>query len=368
MSQISPLIRVNVFHLRCLCVIISGFIPACAQTEAVVRKPLPSSVVSHKYQKLDADLIQEAINFNEKDPYQVGPGDALLVAVYGHPELALSTYTGNVGDNPRSSGMLIDNDGSIQFPLIGTVNVQGKTTAELRVFLQRELARYIEAPKVTVQVAFAGSIRYHLLGQFTSPGLKFADRPMRLMQALSLGGSVQLESASLRSAYVARGKRRLPVNFLRLLRHGDMSQNIVLRSGDVVMVPDSASDRVFVFGGVVGERVGGAVPFVNGRLDILQALAQAGFGFRERSQGVLSKTRVIRSEGDRGELFVVDVERILKGGAAPFFLVPGDVIFVPTTRITNWNLAIQQILPSLQVASALLNPFVQIQFLRDSNR
>jgi polysaccharide export outer membrane protein len=116
----------------------------------------------------------------------------------------------------------------------------------------------------------------------------------------------------------------------------------------------------------MGERGGlGSVPFVNGHLDILQALAQAGFGFRERAQGMLSETRVIRSEGDRGMLFVVDVERILDGEAASFHLMPGDIIFVPTTALTDWNNAMQQILPTLQSVSGLLSPFVQIKYLRD---
>ena len=84
----------------------------------------------------------------------------------------------------------------------------------------------------------------------------------------------------------------------------------------------------------------------------------------DRAQGMLDETRVIRSEGDRGELFVVDVERILEGEAANFHLEPGDVIFVPTTRLTDWNLAIQQLLPTLQGVSAVLNPFVQIKFLQ----
>ena len=269
------------------------------------------------------------------------------------------------GSSARGAGLVIDNDGTIQFPLIGTVQVANKTAAELREFLEKELATFVQSPKVTVQVLFTGSIRYHMLGQFTSPGLKYADRPMRLMEALSLAGSIDLDNASLRGAYVARKKRRLPVNFRRLLIEGDMGQNIPLRSGDVVFVPNRAADSVFVFGGVTGERSGGAVPFINGRLDILQALAQAGFGFRERAEGVLSDTRVIRSEGDRGELFIVDVERILEGEAATFYLAPGDVIFVPTAAVTDWNLALQQLLPSLQTVSALLNPFVQIQYLRD---
>lgn len=339
---------------------------ACGQPPPVVTKPLPSPVVSHRAEVLDEETRQAALAFDDTQAYKVGPGDSLLVAVYGHPELALSTYSGLQGVAPggRGTGLVIDNDGTIQFPLIGNVQVAGKTAAELSKYLEQELALYVKDPHVTVQVIFAGTIRYHLLGQFTSPGLKYSDRPMRLLEALSLGGSVQLDRASLRSAYVARGGTRLPVNFRRLLRDGDMQQNIALQPNDVIFVPDNVADRAFVFGGVVGDRVGGAVPFMNGQLDILQALAQAGFGFRERAQGVLDETRVIRSEGDRGELFIVDVERILEGEAANFHLQPGDVIFVPTTRLTDWNLAIQQMLPTLQGVSALLNPFVQIQFLQ----
>lgn len=347
-----------------LALVPSAWLAACASTPSVVSRPLPSAVVSHQQERLDPELRKAALGEGEGEAYHVGPGDTLLVAVYGHPELSIASYaTGQSGD--RGSGLVIDNDGTIQFPLIGSVRVAGKTSDELRRFLEKELSTFVQDPHVTVQVMFNGSIRYYLLGEFTSPGLKYSDRPMHLLEALSLGGSVDLQTASLRGAYVARDGRRLPINFHRLLRIGDLEQNIPLRSGDVVFVPDNAADRVFVFAGVTGERVGGTVPFVNGRLDILQALAQAGFGFRERAQGVLSETHVIRGQGDRGELFVVDVEAILSGEAANFELAPGDVIFVPTTTITDWNLAIEQLLPTLQTASSLLDPFVKIQYLRD---
>jgi polysaccharide biosynthesis/export protein len=340
-------------------------VAACGTTPAVVSKPLPSSIVSRKTERLDPELIKQIAGERPDDAYRVGPGDSLLVAVYGHPELSLAQYSGAL-QSARASGLIIDNDGSIQFPLIGSVNVAGKSVDEIRKFLQRSLGDYIRDPNVTVQVVWNGSIRYYLLGQFTQPGLKFSDRPLRLIEALSLGGSIELERASLRGAYIARSGKRLPINFNRLLRQGDLKQNIPLRSGDIVFVPDSAGDQAFVFGGVIGERGGvGAVPFVNGRLDILQALAQAGFGFRERAQGVLSETRVIRSEGDRGELYIVDVERILEGEAANFQLAPGDVIFVPTTALTDWNNAMQQVLPTLQAFSALLSPFVQIKYLQE---
>jgi hypothetical protein len=98
-------------------------------------------------------------------------------------------------------------------------------------------------------------------------------------------------------------------------------------------------------------------------------LAQAGFGFRDSAQGKLSATYVIRSEGDRGQLFVVDADRILAREAAPFELAAGDVIYVPPTAITSWNEALTQILPRCRPSRACSPPFVQDQVsIRNEDR
>jgi polysaccharide export outer membrane protein len=321
--------------------------------------------VSQHQETLDPALLSQLVGERDGDAYRVGPGDSLIVAVYGHPELALATYSNPNILGVKPVGLVIDNDGTIQFPLLGSVSVAGKTLEQLRAYLQQELALYVKDPKVTVQLSFNGSIRYYLLGQFNQPGLKFSDRPLRLLEALSLAGSVQMERASLRGAYVARNSKRLPINFRRLLRDGDLKQNIPLRSGDIVMVPDNTVEQAFVFAGAANTNArGGAVPFRNGRLNLLQALAQAGYGFRERTQGRLSQTHIIRSDGDRGELFVVNASKILSGEAAPFELFPGDVVFVPMRAITSWNQVLEQLLPTLQTVAGLLQPFVQIRYLQ----
>lgn len=335
---------------------------------AVKVKPLPSPVVSRQLEALDPALLDDTIGGREGEAYRVGPGDTVLVAVYGHPELSIAPYGGTSfgSQGGRLSGLLIDNDGTIQFPLIGSVKVAGKTSEELRHFLQQELAVYVKDPKVTVQVVFNGSIRYHLLGQFSDPGLKFSDRPVRLLEAISLGGSVVLERASLRTAYVARQGRRLPIDFRRLIMEGDLKQNIKLRSGDIIIVPDKSSEQAFVFGASTsGTSRGGVVPFVNGQLTLLQALAYAGFGYRDHAQGKLSSTHVLRSMGDRGEHYIVDASKILAGEAGAFELAPGDVVFVPPTAVTSWNEALAQLLPTLQTVSGLLSPFVQIKYLSE---
>jgi polysaccharide biosynthesis/export protein len=338
---------------------------ACARPP-VVSRALPSPIVAHKKDELAPPVVDEPGGDMDGQAYKIGPGDAMLVAVYGHPELSIAAYAGqalNVAGG-RASGLVVDNDGTAQFPLIGTVHVAGKTSAQLRSFLEQQLAIYVKDPKVTVQVIFNGSIRYYFLGQFTNPGMKTIDRPMRLLEALTLGGSINLERASLRRAYIARGGKRLTVNFQRLIREGDLRHNIRLKAGDVVFVPDNAAEVAFVFGGAPQTAAQGrTVPFINGSLDLLQALAGAGYGFRERVQGNLAKTVVIRSENDRGELFVINAESMLKGEAGSFALAPGDVVFIPPTGVTRWNLALEQLLPTLTAINGVMNPFVQYKLL-----
>jgi polysaccharide export outer membrane protein len=218
---------------------------------------------------------------------------------------------------------------------------------------------------VAVQLLFAGNIRYYLLGDFTNPGLKYTDRPLRLLEALSLGGSVDLGHASLRTAYVARNGKKLPIDFRSLVLDGDLMQNVHLKPGDVVVIPDQQFEQAFVFGGVAGsDPGGGAVQFINGKLNLLQALARAGFGESERFRGTLSDVHVIRSEGDHGELFIVDADAIINGDAGPFELAPGDVVYVPPNVLAGWDQALSALLPFLQTVAGILEPFVQLKYLR----
>jgi polysaccharide biosynthesis/export protein len=157
-----------------------------------------------------------------------------------------------------------------------------------------------------------------------------------------------------------RKGRKLPIDFYRLLREGDQKQNIRLHTGDTIFVPDNTNEVVFVFG---GNTKGTSVPLINGRLNLIQALAAAGFNYTDHSMGQYENVRVIRSEGDRGQFITINAEKILRGKAAPFMLIAGDIVYVPETAWTKWNQILNQLLPSLQVIANLLNPFVQIKFL-----
>ena len=334
----------------------------CAQQppRAPIGRPPFSAVISEHRQTLPASQVRSLLHPGDIT-YRLGPGDVIGIDVYMHPDLSIPTpgTTNTVGP----PGAVVSNDGNLQLPLLGVVHVAGLTVGQLRQRLMSGYARYLRRPSISIQVQQPRSIRYYLLGQFADPGLKYSDRPLRLLDALALGGTVNMTNADLHGAYVIQDGRKLPLAIGRLLLKGDLTQNVRLQSGDTIVVPAASTMEAYVFG-AVGKP--GPVPFVNGKLDLLQALSSSGMDLTNLSNARLGDVRVIRSSGARGEFYVVDASRILRGRAAPFALESGDIVFVPPTALGGWNAVIQQLLPSLQLVGATLNPFVQITYLKNN--
>ena len=315
-----------------------------------------SAIVSSEIQTLSPYEMRE-ITDNDADPaYTLGPDDVIAVSIYAHPELSVPAQgvTNTVG------GALITSDGSAALPLIGNIHLGGLTLAQAQDTIAQAYAADIVNPRVDVQLVHAQSLSYFLLGAFTDPGVKFPVHRLDLLEALALGGSVDMDHADLYQAYVAQGDVKLPVDLHALLVDGDLSQNIQLAGGDVIVVPTGDTENVFVFG-AVGKP--GAIPFHDGSLSLLQAIASAGLDLPSYTDARLAQVRVIRAEGRTAQFFVVDAAKILGGEAAPFALQPGDIVFVPPTLVATWNQALAQLLPSLQVIATAINPFVSIRYL-----
>jgi polysaccharide export outer membrane protein len=324
-----------------ICVLLAfGGLSACASPPVshVVTGPpaatAPSAVTSTEAQSLPPE--QQVLPSADIDqPYVLGPSDVVSVMIYSHPELS-APQPGLTG------GVMINNDGTIEMPLVGSVKLGG----------------------LTVQLISEQNLRYYLLGAFASPGLKFPGRELQLLQALSLGGSVDLANADLYQAYVVQNSQKLPIDFRSLLVNGDLTQNIVLQPGDTVVIPSAASEDAFVFGSV-GKP--GPVVFEAGALSLLQALSAADLDLANYTNAQLSEVRVIRSHGATADFIVVDANKILNGQALPFALEPGDVVFVPPTGVATWNQVLSDLIPSLQTISGVLNPFVSIAYLSRRN-
>lgn len=292
----------------------------------------------------------------EVTEYIIGPGDVISVYVPGMVERsARISATGN-----DAGGFRVNTDGSIFLPHVGRVAVAGLSVTQLQGKLVEVFKEYIKNPILTVEIIEFKSQPVYLLGQFNRSGLFYLDRPTELLHGLALGGGLS-SAANMRGARLVRNDRIVPVDIYELLHRNDLSQNIQLHSGDTIYVPGNEDQRVFVFGSVSKT---GMVPMVNGRLDLVQALAQAGLDQKPYNQ---TSIRIIRSlSPTKGQLMVVDLGKVMNGLAMPMSLMDGDIIYVPKTAMGGWNEAIAEILPSLQLFSGLLQPFVQIEYLRNN--
>jgi polysaccharide biosynthesis/export protein len=284
--------------------------------------------------------------------YQIGVGDVLLLNVSGRPEFLGAGQ--NAGKVP---GSRVDGAGMLHVPLLGPVKVAGLTLAQTEAKLTPLLKKYLQAPWVVVEVLEYKSLPLYLLGQFRMSGTYYMDRPLTLLQGLALGNGFD-PSANLKGARLTRNNKIVPIDFYTLLSNGDASQNIWLKGGDSIYLPDSRNQLVFIFGAV---KKPGSVAVPPGGLNLAQAIASAelrdsGFDFHH--------VRVIRSlSATRGELLVVDYDLVLRGEALPMPLNDGDIVYVPKSGFGTWNDVIADILPSLQTVSAVLQPFVSIKFL-----
>ena len=289
--------------------------------------------------------------------YQVGIGDVLSVNVYARPDLSTGvTSTGTTS----VKGSRVDGNGNIQLPLIGTVSAAGQSVSAIRDKVEAALRTYVQDPSVVVEVAEYHSKPIYLMGQFRTPGVYYLDRPMTFLQGITLGNGFDA-TANLRGVRLLRDRKIAPIDVYSLILDGHIEQNVWLRPGDTVFLPDNRNQNVFVFGAV---NKPGPILMPQGHLNILEALAAAD----PRPVGLnLKDVRIIRSlTTTSGELLVVDVEKIRRGETLTLQLQEGDVVYVPKNAFGTWNDAIAEILPSLQAVSALLQPFVSIQYLNNN--
>lgn len=299
--------------------------------------------------------VPTAVTDAPPDDYVVGPNDVLHINVFGQPEMGSPVVAGT-----KPLGSRVNGNGEIQLPMVDNIHVAGLTVGQIQEKLKAAFVQFIAKPWVVVEVLEHGSQPVYLVGQFKNPGVVYLDRPTNLLRAIAMGLGLT-ETADIRGARVLRGDQVLPVDIYRLLREGAFDQNVWLEANDTVYVPDNSEQRVFVLGDVGSP---GAVAMVHGRLTLAQALTEAG---GPKRIGVdWKRIGIIRSlSPTRGELIVVDLNKILSGQTLPYPLLAGDVIYVPKDSLGEWNEALQELLPTLQTVGAVLQPFVQIKFLSE---
>jgi polysaccharide export outer membrane protein len=163
--------------------------------------------------------------------YLIGPGDNVNIIVWRNPEVSMSVP--------------VRPDGKITTPLVEDLPASGKTSTELARDIEKALAKFIQQPVVTVIVTgFVGTYgeQIRVIGQAAKPQALPYRRDMSLMDVLIAVGGVT-EFASGNKASILRNvngrMQKLPVRLNDLIKDGDISANVNMRPGDVLVIPES---------------------------------------------------------------------------------------------------------------------------------
>ena len=158
--------------------------------------------------------------------YRINAGDTLAISVWKEEDLQRE--------------VLVRPDGAFSFPLAGEITAKGRTVADIRSDLESGLSRYIPELVITVTVTDVSGNRIFVIGQVNKPGAFVMNPVLDVMQALSLAGGTT-PFASLKDIRILRREngiqRAILFDFTDVSKGRSLSQNIVLQSGDVVVVP-----------------------------------------------------------------------------------------------------------------------------------
>jgi polysaccharide biosynthesis/export protein len=174
--------------------------------------------------------VQDAAAAAVSPDYRIGPGDTLKVSVFQNDNLTAT--------------LPVRPDGKISTPLVEDMVAVGKTPSQLARDIEKSLAEYIKSPKVSVVVTVALSVysQVKVIGQVKTPeSLPFREGMTVLDAVLAVGGLGQFAAGN--RAQLIRtenGKQtEIKVKLDSLLNSGDMKQNLPLRPGDVLVVPET---------------------------------------------------------------------------------------------------------------------------------
>ena len=285
-----------------------------AQTATAVSAPAPAS------------STPEAL----KPTYVLQKNDQLVIRATESEEL-------------NEKAFRIDDQGSLNLPVVGQVKAAGLTVQQLEADLVNRLKEYIRNPQVMVVVTQAQTQPVYFTGLFKSPGIYQLDQNRTLLQMLTAVGGLQPD-ASRRIKITRRADQGLiplpnavenrlkgtstaEVNMNDLIKNAGTPDDILLKPYDTISV--EREEQIFFLGSV--GRTGSIPMEERNTISVVQALSLVG-GFTPEAQ--ITSVHVLRPIADttrRAEINV-NVKRMLEGKDNDFPLLPNDLVYIPRSK------------------------------------
>ena len=267
--------------------------------------------------------------FNEPEgEYTLGAGDEITVDVWDHPELS-----GKIAVGP---------DGRITIAQLGVVEVAGLTREVAAEKIAKGLSEYYLGPLVTVRVDNYISNHVLVLGRVIHPGLLQFQIAPTLLEAVTLAGGLPVgdagaEKAALARCAIFRGRDQIVwVELRNLLTGGNLALNLRLRRNDIVYIPDSDDQLIYVLGAVKNPGAFRLTP----TMTFIDAIALAG-GLGPEAKHTVNIVR----PAEKIERHISFDDLIKARPDLNYSLREGDIIYVPERRMAKVGYYIDKIAP-----------------------
>lgn len=246
------------------------------------------------------------LNFVSAENYIVGAGDKIEVKVYDHPDL--------------STELRVSGDGKIRFPLIGEFSVKGRTPSQISGIIESKLSDgYIINPQVSVSLSEYRSRKATILGEVEKPALYELRGQTTLLELISQAEGLTSEAGRIvsikRKTFLKnedKEEETIKIDLKKLIEEGDESQNIFVRNGDSIFIPEMK--KVYV----TGEVKKPASYRHKDDLTVIKVITNAG-GLTDKASA--KNIKIIRNkEGEQGVFEKVSMDKKIKAD---------DVIVVP---------------------------------------
>lgn len=304
--------------------------------------PAPAYSLTHSSTSMKNARVRELLISSNSVQYRLAEGDILSITLGDYPQI------------PKSElGYPIDQQGYIQFPLVGRVKASGLSVPQFTNQLRSQLQKYLKYPDPQVQVLKYRSNNFFVDGAVNQSGeFSIDDRPVSLYSAISMAGGVA-DSGDSNNIILTRNGTKYALGLSDLREMGVSANQIYLKDGDSIHVNSRDRNKVYVlgeFGTIKPVEIpeqGLSLTQLLGEVQGLDALtADAAKLYIVRDHGAASYT----------DIYHANLQSVTNLALANRFeMYPGDIVYVDPTGLTRWNRFLNTILPSANTIDDFAN-------------
>ena len=281
--------------------------------------------VQKKSQKKLSKLIK-----NDKYYYSIGSGDVINISITDIEDID-GSYT-------------VSPNGDVTIPYVGQVLISDKTKEEAQEFINNVLKNFYQEPETIVKIEKYNSSYVYITGSVNKPlSILLSEQPLKLLDGLIQAGYIKSQTSYKKIALLRRDSEVYEINLYELLDQNNTDLNIYLRKEDVLHITETDTDQAYAFGQFVTE----------GPIAVYKDLTLTELLATQKIDKATAKTKavyVLREDVTKFlhiDIFTINLNNPAALLAAnKFYILPNDIVFIPKTRLVEWNAIISLLTPS----------------------